>query len=205
VADIYAWLETSHMASVSRYHPVLVAMHWLLALLVTAALALGALVMARIPNTDPMKIEALRAHMAGGIFIVSLMLLRFATRTLSRRPAAADTGNAKLNTLAAISHIAFYVLVLGMGLSGVFMALQAGLFDIVFGGRGQLPPDLWVFPIRTVHYVFSRLLMALIALHVTGAIYHTVVLRDGLLKRMWFGRRWIAEPSTQGEGQAAGS
>jgi hypothetical protein len=71
------------------------------------------------------------------------------------------------------------------------MALQAGLFDVVFGGRGQLPPDLWVFPVRTVHYVFSRLLMALIALHVTGAIYHTLVLRDGLLKRMWFGRRWM--------------
>jgi len=61
------------MASVSRYHPVLVAMHWLLALLITAALALGALVMARTPNTDPMKIEALRAHMGGGILIVSLM------------------------------------------------------------------------------------------------------------------------------------
>ena len=193
------------MASVSRYHPVLVAMHWLPALLITAALALGALVMARTPNTDPMKIEALRAHMGGGIFIVSLMLLRFAVRTFSRRPAAADARNAKLNALAAISHLAFYVLVLGMGLSGVFMALQAGLFDVVFGGRGQLPPDLWVFPVRTVHYAFSRLLMALIVLHVTGAIYHTLVLRDGLLKRMWFGRRWMTEHSRQAEGQAAGS
>jgi cytochrome b561 len=205
LADIHHLLETSQMASVSRYHPVLVAMHWLLALLITAALALGALVMARTPNTDPMKIEALRAHMGGGIFIVSLMLLRFAIRTLSRRPAAADAGNAQLNTLAAISHLAFYILVLGMGLSGVFMALQAGLFDVVFGGRGQLPPDLWVFPVRTVHYAFSRLLMALIALHVTGAIYHALVLRDGLLKRMWFGRRSIAEPSRQAERQAAGS
>jgi cytochrome b561 len=204
VADIYAWLETSHMASVSRYHPVLVAMHWLLALLITAALALGALVMARIPNADPTKIEALRAHMGGGILIVSLMLLRFAIRTLTRRPAAADTGSAKLNALAAISHGALYVLVLGMGLSGVFMALQAGLFDVVFGGRGRLPPDLWVFPVRTVHYAFSRLLMALIVLHITGAIYHTFVRRDGLLRRMWFGRRWMAEPPRQAEGQAAG-
>jgi cytochrome b561 len=47
--------------------------------------------------------------------------------------------------------------------------------------------------------------MALIALHVTGAIYHALVLRDGLLKRMWFGRRSIAEPSRQAERQAAGS
>jgi cytochrome b561 len=54
------------MTLVSRYHPLLVLLHWILAGLVIAALALGALVMAKIPNTDPMKIEALRSHMIGG-------------------------------------------------------------------------------------------------------------------------------------------
>jgi cytochrome b561 len=34
-------------------------------------------------------------------------------------------------------------------------------------------------------------LMALIALHVLAALYHTFILRDGLLRRMWFGRRKI--------------
>src|SRR5262249_36913572 len=48
---------------VSRYHPVLVVLHWFLALFIVAALALGALVLVKIPNTDPMKIEALRSHM----------------------------------------------------------------------------------------------------------------------------------------------
>jgi len=39
--------------------------------------------------------------------------------------------------------------------------------------------------------------MLLIALHVAGALYHTVILRDGLLRRMGFGRRVTAdvEPS----------
>ena len=73
--------------------------------------------------------------------------------------------------------------------SGIVMALQTGLPTIVFGGGGALPVDFWVFPVRTVHYLFSRLLMALIALHVTGALYHTLILKDGLLKRMFFGRR----------------
>jgi cytochrome b561 len=53
-----------------------------------------------------------------------------------------------------------------------------------------LPADFWVFPMRPVHYVISRLLMALIALHVVAALYHTFILRDGLLRRMWFGRRY---------------
>ena len=59
----------------------------------------------------------------------------------------------------------------------------------MFAGDGVLPADFWVFPARTVHYLFSRLLMGLIALHVAGALYHTLILRDGLLRRMLFGRR----------------
>jgi cytochrome b561 len=73
------------MDQVSRYHPLLVALHWVLALVIIAALALGALVMVNIPNTDPMKIEALRSHMSGGIFILILMLVRLFVRTRTRR------------------------------------------------------------------------------------------------------------------------
>jgi cytochrome b561 len=35
--------------------------------------------------------------------------------------------------------------------------------------------------------------MGLIALHVAGALYHTLILRDGLLRRMFFGRRALAK------------
>ena len=41
------------MSQVSRYHPALVILHWLLAVLTIAALVLGALVMVKIPNSDP--------------------------------------------------------------------------------------------------------------------------------------------------------
>ena len=48
-----------------------------------------------------------------------------------------------------------------------------------------------------MHYALSRLLMGLIALHVVGALYHTLILKDGLLRRMAFGRRALAEaPAT---------
>jgi len=36
--------------------------------------------------------------------------------------------------------------------------------------------------------------MALIALHFAGALYHTIILRDGLLRRMTFGGRTAAAP-----------
>jgi cytochrome b561 len=69
------------MPQVSRYHPLLVGLHWLLALMVIAALALGALVLVDIPNSDPMKIDALRQHMTAGVLILALMLVRLLVRT----------------------------------------------------------------------------------------------------------------------------
>src|SRR6476661_3044119 len=74
------------VSKVSRYHPALVVLHWALALLIIAALALGALVMVKIPNTDPMKFEALRSHMGGGMAILVLMLVRLVIRSRSAHP-----------------------------------------------------------------------------------------------------------------------
>ncbi len=148
------------MAQVSRYHPLLVALHWVLAFLIIAALALGALVMVKIPNSDPMKLEALRSHVAGGVLILLLMLVRLFVRVQTEHPSAASTGNPTLDRLAWASHRLFYVAVMGLAGSGVFMVLQADLLAIVFGGDGVLPADFWAFPVRTVHYLFSWLLMA---------------------------------------------
>ena len=184
------------MPEVSRYHPMLAALHWLLAILIIAALALGALVLVKIPNTDPMKVEALREHMGGGILLLALMLTRLAVRLRTAHPARASTGSSALDRAAWLSHRLLYALVLAQAGSGLLMALQAGLQDIVFGDHGTLPADFWVFPMRSVHYVISRLLMGLIALHVAGALYHTLILRDGLLRRMWFGKRVGMAPET---------
>ncbi|HEX5258421.1 MAG TPA: cytochrome b/b6 domain-containing protein [Sphingomicrobium sp.] len=187
------------MTEVSRYHPLIVALHWVLAFFIIAALTLGALVMAKTPNSDPMKIEALRAHMSGGAAILILMLIRLLVRSSTRRPPDATTRNALLDRVAWWSHRLLYVAVIGMALSGLVMALQTRLPWIVFGHEGHLPPTFWAYPIRWVHYGFSRLLIALIALHIAGALYHTLILRDHLLRRMWFGRRTPVPP-----GSAAG-
>lgn len=179
------------MRRVIRYQPLLVVMHWLLALMIPVALAGGALVLVRIPNTDPMKVEALGQHMAGGLLLLVLMLVRLIVRVRTTHPARASTGSSALDRTAWLSHRLFYVLILGQAGSGLLLALQAGLPSIVFGGQGALPADFWVFPVRSVHYVISRLLMMLIALHVAAALYHTFILRDGLLRRMWFGKRVV--------------
>jgi cytochrome b561 len=79
----------------------------------------------------------------------------------------------------------YEVAVLGAG----FLAFKTCLPSIALSGHGTLPADLWAYPLRGVHYLVSRLLMVLIAVHVAGAAYHTLILRDGLLRRMSFGQR----------------
>jgi cytochrome b561 len=179
------------MNKVSRYHPLLVLLHWLLAFLIIGALFFGAVILAHTSNANPAKIEMLQKHMGAGVAILMLMLARLLVRNRTAHPAATSAGNPWLDRLAWLSHRLLYVAVLGQAGSGVVMALQTRLPQIVFGHQGTLPADFWVFPIRYAHYGFSRLLMALIALHVVGALYHTFVLRDRLLRRMSFGLRRV--------------
>jgi len=180
------------MRVVVKYHPLLVSLHWAMAVLIIASLALGALKMAPLSNADPMKLEALRAHMAGGLLILALLLARIATRQATTRPAPVSAGVDLFDRIRPWAHLALYVLILGMTLSGLTMALQAHLFPIVYLGHGRLPPSLWVYPIRSLHFWISRALMATIALHLAAVAYHQLLRRDGLVGRMWFGRRSVA-------------
>jgi cytochrome b561 len=129
--------------------------------------------------------------MIGGALILVLMLARLVLRLRTEHPPLASARHPALDRLAWVSHRLLYAAVLGQAASGLIMALQTGLPWIVFGG-GALPADFWAYPIRSVHYLFSLLLMVVIALHVAGALYHTFVLRDGILRRMLFGRRSAA-------------
>ena len=175
----------------SRYHPVLVGLHWFLAAFIVLALGLGMFGLKTIPNSSPHKIEALRSHMIGAGVILTLMVVRLVVRLRSARPEPATTGSAFLDRVAKISHVAFYGLVAGMIVTGLATALLADLPAIVFGGSGApLPESFMAFPTRVVHGVIAKVFVALIAVHATAALYHQFILRDGLIKRMWFGRRW---------------
>jgi cytochrome b561 len=181
---------------VSRYHPLLVALHWLLAVLIIAALIAGFFALAAMPNSDPDKISVLRQHMAGGMLILALMVIRFIVRMLTARPAAATTGYPLLDRIAPVTHYGFYVLILLMAGTGFATALLAGLPDIVFAGSGApLPPTFTIYPTRVAHGYIAMLLVGLITLHVLAALYHQFVRKDGLFRRMFFGRRVPSLPA----------
>jgi cytochrome b561 len=173
----------------SRYQPVLVALHWLLALLIIGLLCLGFFVLANMPNTDPKKLEILVWHMTGGMFVLVLMILRVIIRIWSARPATARTGSRPLDLLASIAHASLYVIVFSMIASGWF---TGWLISSSFQRNGPpLPQSFALLPTFQVHATLAALLAILIAGHIAAAIYRQFVLKDGLLRRMWFGERTI--------------
>jgi cytochrome b561 len=177
-------------ASPTRYHPALVMLHWGLAIFIVAALILGMFVLKTIPNSSPEKIHALQAHMLGGIAILVLMIGRLAVRVSTAKPARATIGVPTLDRLALLSHFGFYALVIVMASTGLATAFLADLFPIVFGHSGApLPESFFTFPTRVLHGYIAKLLVGLIVLHASAALYHQFVRKDGLLGRMGFGRR----------------
>src|ERR1700732_492067 len=88
-------------ALVSRYHPLLVTLHWLLAVLIIAMLCIGFLVLAPLPSTDPREIGVLLVHMSIGMAILALMVASFIVPIRTPRPAA-TTGYPRLDRLAPI-------------------------------------------------------------------------------------------------------
>ncbi|MEL6643798.1 MAG: cytochrome b/b6 domain-containing protein [Pseudomonadota bacterium] len=173
-----------------RYHPILVALHWLMALMILMALAAGGFFLANMPADSPDKVAGLGGHMIFGMAIGVLLILRLVTRIRSTHPPHATTGHDLLDRLGHWTHWGFYLLIAGMVLTGLTTALGLGLFPIVYGGSAEtLPPELATFAPRLAHGFIALLLAGLIALHIAAAIYHQAVLKDGLLRRMWFGKR----------------
>lgn len=173
----------------SRYQPVLVALHWLVALVIIGLLCLGFLVLANMPNSDPKKLDILVWHMSGGMFVLVLMIVRVIIRWRSARPATAVTGSPLLDRLASMAHIGFYVIIFLMIATGWTTGfLISGVFA---PGGGSLPDSFAVFPTFRAHAALATLLAVLIVVHIAAALYHQFVLKDSLFRRMWFGQRTV--------------
>lgn len=174
----------------TKYHPALVILHWLLAAMVIGGLIMGGFVLAATPNDDPFKMTSLTMHMSMGMLILFLMVVRLIVRLSTTKPPHADSGIALMNTAAKLGHWGLYVLVFAMSASGLALANMADLPAIVFGGSGEpLPEDFSAYPPRAAHGMIATLLGLLVLGHIAAALYHQFVRKDGLFARMWFGDR----------------
>jgi len=125
-----------------------------------------------------------------GFGLAVLTLIRLVIRVKTDKPAPAPTGKPLLDKLGPAIHHGFYLFILVMAGFGLATSIAAGLPDIVFGGSGApLPKDFFAFWPRYGHAIVATILVLMIGLHIAGALYHQFKLKDGLLARMWFGKR----------------
>ena len=173
-----------------RYHPLLVSLHWLLAVLILFSLFAGSIILADMPNDNPDKIAILKVHIISGLVILVLMLLRLFVRIKMDTPEAIDTGDAFINKTGKYSHILIYVLVFLIVGSGLGIAILSGLSDIVFFGSIEALPETFddLLP-RKVHGILTKILIATITLHFLATMWHQFFREENVFSRMWFGRR----------------
>ena len=172
-----------------RYTGVAIALHWVLALMITGAFAVG-LYMVDLPFSMQ-RLKLYNWHKWAGVIILALSAGRLLWR-LTHRPPADLPMPAWQARAAHAAHQALYVLFFAVPLSGWAYSSAAG-FPIVLFGMLPLPDFVPVSreladTIKPFHGWLAKGLAAIVVLHVAGALKHHFVDRDGLLKRMQPGR-----------------
>lgn len=170
----------------SAYTRTAIALHWLVAVLILAALPLG-LTMTEMP-LSPQKLKFYSWHKWLGVTVFLLVLLRLVWRATHRPPPLPASLPAWQRQAASATHWLLYALMLTIPLSGWLMSSAKG-FQTVY--LGLIPiPDLLAKDeslgeiLATVHAVLAYSLMVLLTVHVAAAVKHHWVDRDDVLTRM---------------------
>jgi cytochrome b561 len=182
----------------ARYTRTAVALHWLIAALFVGQFAWGWL-MQEIPKSPPgMRADAFNFHKSIGLCLLGLMLFRLGWRIAHPAPPLPPM-RAWQAGLARVTHIALYVALIVQPVAGYLGSVWSGYpvkwFGVTLPAWGMKSVAL-KDAMSEVHLVTSFVLLALVVLHVAGAIHHALR-GDGLLARMSFGPRPIQASSTR--------
>jgi cytochrome b561 len=143
-------------------------------------LIMGFLWLRPMQSADPHKLAVLGLHVAGGLLILILVLLRFALRSL-----AAGSRLRRRSPFAAAAHRALYALLILIPATGIATAFRAHLPAILLDGTGaDLPARFTTFPTFIAHTLLAELLILSIVVHIVSALFHQFVLKDGTLSLM---------------------
>lgn len=164
------------------------ALHWGMALLILALLALGLRLTALQPDLSTLWLYGL--HKTLGLTVLALVLLRILWHRISPPPSPLAVGWQVI--AARAGHLALYALMLVIPLSG-WVASSATGIDTLFADRWVVPAIAPVSaPLETtafaIHGIATKLLMALVVVHVLAAFQHEMA-GQGTLTRMLRGQR----------------
>ena len=173
----------------TAYPAPLRALHWLMAAIIFAALALG--VWSRYLPRAPLREDLLMIHKSLGVTALALVALRVAVRLATAAPPYRPPLGAFNRFAAHAAHVLLYGAMIAAPLSGYVHSMAGGHG---FRWFGLFPaPDL-VPKSRAAdlgagraHYVVAWTIGALLAAHLAAVLWHSLVRRDWVLARMWPG------------------
>jgi cytochrome b561 len=173
----------------AAWPPALRIMHWVMAALVLGALFIG-VTMVQVVHDPGERFELTQTHKSIGVAILGLALGRLCLRIRATAPMPEPPAPLLMNAAKAV-HIALYVLLLAMPLSGWLMASTTpvrvptsifALFDLPY----PLAPDFTTYRfVHGIHVASAISLASLVALHIAATLVHSLVWRDHTVRRMW--------------------
>lgn len=175
------------MRSDIAYRPTAIALHWLIALAIFAAFAMG-LYMTGIQGFSPTKLKLYSWHKWLGVTIFGFAVLRMLWRlTHPVPPVAAGTPPWQVKAAHAV-HFLLYALIFAVPVSGYLYSTAAGV-PVVYLGIWELPvliakDDGLKALLKFVHVWLNYSMAAIVVLHVGAALKHQLIHRDGTLARM---------------------
>jgi cytochrome b561 len=179
----------------STYSAVAIALHWLIAALLLTNIGLawyfGTL-------KGPAEVAPLALHKSIGITVLLLTLVRIGWRFASRPPPLPDTLRPWEIWAAKATHVLFYLIMLGMPLSGWAMVSASPLIKlhptVLYGVLpwpavpfGHMDSDA-LHGLRKLfentHDILAWVAYLTIAIHVLAALKHQLIDRDDVMGRM---------------------
>jgi cytochrome b561 len=168
----------------TQYSKRMVMVHWLTLALLIVAWYLGDSLG---DATDESKatLAGYIVHMAVGGTVLLLMFFRFYFRRTDGIPA--PVGNTPMDKLAKGVHYLLYTVLFLLPLSGIMTVIKSTTGKALLAGDASLLPKEHgyhnVFA-HTVHELLVNVLIALVVIHILGAIKHQFIMKDGLMERM---------------------
>ena len=159
-------------------------LHWTMAAMVLTMLCIGVAMVASLANYHVL----VSIHRPLGIAILILVVIRLVNRLVNRPPPFPATMSRAERLAATAAELMMYALMFVLPLVGWGM-LSAARYPIVLLGSVHLP---FILPhdamlhalLRRTHTILAYLFFFAFIAHFGAILFHTLVVRDGMLQRM---------------------